>query len=160
MKPATTNATRKTSVSMIRLCLPAVGSGSVGVCTISPYTGAVTLAIGSMHDPRRSTGSRRRLWCHEGCGSLYSARPAKLVISRTSLRSSGLIVLSPVMCCDQPFAPSSLSQLSAAGILSLKAALPAVHVDSIAVFVGCKCYKKAAGKQVVGGFNGGRTRFQ
>jgi N-acyl-D-aspartate/D-glutamate deacylase len=31
MKPATTNATRKTSVSMIRLCRPAVGSGSVGV---------------------------------------------------------------------------------------------------------------------------------
>ena len=43
-------------MSMIRLCLPAVGSGSVGVCTISPYTGAVTLAIGSMHDPRGSTG--------------------------------------------------------------------------------------------------------
>jgi anti-sigma factor RsiW len=39
-KPATTNATRKTSVSMIRLCRPAVGSCSVGVSTMSPYTGS------------------------------------------------------------------------------------------------------------------------
>jgi hypothetical protein len=29
----------------------------------------------------------------------------------SSLRSSGIIVLSPVMCCDQPFAPFSLPQL-------------------------------------------------
>ena len=55
-KPTTTNATRKTSVSVIRLCRPAVGSGSVGVSTMSPYTGCAAPA--TARPEKRTSGIR------------------------------------------------------------------------------------------------------
>ena len=76
-KPATTNATRKTSVSMIRLCRPGAGSGSVASaqCHLIPgHEPGRRCCRAADSGCDRSSARRRRRSARSSLGTLIAAK--------------------------------------------------------------------------------------